>query len=115
MTHNYSLGHINTYAGTPECSDWCHPLKIQFTDQGKRAMGWETGFTWGLRLYQEGRDTGVIFTIKLIQQPANHSHPLALGPNPILNKHARHPDTPSFTPDPFTEFTPSPLATKDMI
>lgn len=35
MTHNYSLGHLNTHAGAPKCGDWCHPLKIQFTDPGK--------------------------------------------------------------------------------
>lgn len=59
---------------------WCHPLKITFTESGKKAVHWTKGYSWGLRLYKENYDEGLIFTIKLsIQSPS-----AAIGPNPVL-------------------------------
>ena len=49
-----------------ECADWCHPLYITFTEPGKQALEWTKGYTWGLRLYKERYDEGMLFTPKLI-------------------------------------------------
>ena len=56
-----------------ECADWCHPLYITFTEPGKQALEWTKGYTWGLRLYKERYDEGMLFTTKLIIKTPLHS------------------------------------------
>uniref|UniRef100_A0A8C3YFX3 Envelope glycoprotein n=1 Tax=Catagonus wagneri TaxID=51154 RepID=A0A8C3YFX3_9CETA len=56
------------------------PLKITFTKKGQQATGWQTGYTWGLRWYLQGKDEGVTFKIKLKVNTITHS----IGSNPIL-------------------------------
>ena len=63
-----------------ECADWCHPLYITFTEPGKQALEWTKGYTWGLRLYKERYDEGLLFIIKLIIETSYTS----LGPNKVL-------------------------------
>lgn len=63
------------------CKGWCHPLQIQFTEPGKKATGWVSGYSWGLRLYKERGDDGILFKIKLkIEDPRQ-----PIGPNPVLS------------------------------
>nr|XP_055187132.1 ankyrin repeat and SOCS box protein 13 isoform X2 [Nyctereutes procyonoides]XP_055187133.1 ankyrin repeat and SOCS box protein 13 isoform X2 [Nyctereutes procyonoides] len=70
------------------CQGWCHPLRISFTEPGKRATYWANGYTWGLRLYKERTDDGFIFRIKLkIESP----DPVAIGPNSVLLGEQRAP------------------------
>nr|BAM33597.1 envelope polyprotein [Felis catus]BAM33602.1 envelope polyprotein [Felis catus] len=56
------------------------PLKITFTDSGKRALGWQTGYTWGLRWYLPGKDRGIILKIKLKIDTITQT----VGPNLVL-------------------------------
>nr|BAN83909.1 restriction factor for feline retrovirus X [Felis catus]BAN83911.1 restriction factor for feline retrovirus X [Felis catus] len=74
ITRNYTKpdpdGHTCYYKkGTEGYHYWesplSLPLKITFTDSGKRALGWQTGYTWGLRWYLPGKDRGVVLKIKL--------------------------------------------------
>lgn len=57
---------------------WCIPLNIKFTSTVWN-QDWTHGYTWGLRMFQSGADTGIIFTIKLLKEPV-HSYCLASGP-----------------------------------
>lgn len=50
--------------GEPTCDEYnCVPYIIEFTEEGKRSQGWDTATMWGLRLYLQGHDFGVIFSI----------------------------------------------------
>ncbi|XP_055469815.1 phosphatidylcholine:ceramide cholinephosphotransferase 1 isoform X1 [Psammomys obesus] len=75
-------GPNNRWTNQPICTTWCHPLLIQFTDSGKRiSTNWLTGFTWGLRIYKERYDDGLLFTIKLkITTPSAEVEPNKAGP-----------------------------------
>lgn len=67
----------------PEYESWCHPLKISFTDHGKRleSSKWIQGYNWGLSFYPKRGDDGLIFTIRL-KIEAFYSVPM--GPNKFL-------------------------------
>ncbi|XP_051833373.1 uncharacterized protein LOC127549414 [Antechinus flavipes] len=80
--HSY---YIFSWVEIPECSGWCHPLKIQFTDPGKKYTSWTQGVTWGLRLYKSYYDDGLIFTIKLLKGTPGQYKTVAIGPNPELH------------------------------
>ncbi|XP_059567570.1 MLV-related proviral Env polyprotein-like [Myotis daubentonii] len=45
----------------------CNPVRISFTEQGKKATGWNSGKNWGIRLYDKIRlgamDHGGLFTL----------------------------------------------------
>lgn len=56
----------------------CLPLRIDFTEKGKTATEWRTGYTWGLQWYKIGR--GITFKIKLIAETQTQP----IGPNPFL-------------------------------
>lgn len=73
VTANYSLAsYVPGGFDLDECTDWCHPLRVTFTEPGKRALGWTKGYTWGLRIYKERYDEGLLFTIRLkIETPYN--------------------------------------------
>lgn len=65
------------------CQGWCHHLQINFTESGKKATGSLSGYYWGLRLYKERIDDGIIFKIRqriesLMSQP--------IGPNQVLTE-----------------------------
>jgi len=62
---------------------WCIPLNIKFTSVGQN-QDWTRGYTWGLRMFQSGTDTGIIFTIKLLKELVHSYAPVPLGPNPVL-------------------------------
>lgn len=65
--------------GDFQCSNGtCLPLKIDFTDSGKRATEWQQGYTWGFQWYKINR--GLTFKIKLKVETATHS----IGPNQVL-------------------------------
>lgn len=67
------------YLGTPEGK--CNTLIIKFTDQGKNT-DWSTSKSWGLCLYINGYDPGVIFSIqRYIEHP---SQIISIGPNLVL-------------------------------
>lgn len=69
--------------GSFSSGKWCTPLKISFTDKGKQATGWSgSGYSWGLRLYKQGDDMGLIFRIKLVTQALPSQ---SVGPN-VLNE-----------------------------
>lgn len=60
-------------------------VKLTFSDKGKWAKEWETGKSWGLRLWViGGYDPRLLFTIKLLVQPFTDHLPIALEPNPVL-------------------------------
>lgn len=71
-----------TFFGPP---DWKNALNITFTQVGKGMSWarWKTGFTWGLRLYQEGYDDGFLFKINL--EIDTYNPPVPIGPNPVLS------------------------------
>lgn len=71
---------------TPCVSSWCNPLSISFTQNAKQAsVDWTTrGYEWGLRLYANGRDPGLLFKIKLIKTSPSITH-VAAGPNKVLS------------------------------
>ena len=73
VTANYSLAsYVPGGFDLDECTDWCHLLRVTFTEPGKRALGWTKGYTWGLRIYKERYDEGLLFTIRLkIETPYN--------------------------------------------
>lgn len=65
-----------------ECKwNWCHPLRITFTEKGKEATDWVKGYVWGLRFYLSEYDEGLTFTIKLWEESLYSS----LGPNSVLS------------------------------
>nr|AMK06428.1 putative envelope polyprotein [Murine leukemia virus] len=64
-------------------NNWCSPLAISFTDPGKRATSWTSGFTWGLRLYISGHP-GLIFGVRLKISDLGPRVPI--GPNPVLSE-----------------------------
>uniref|UniRef100_A0A8C9CKA7 Envelope protein n=1 Tax=Phocoena sinus TaxID=42100 RepID=A0A8C9CKA7_PHOSS len=69
------------WANVPECSKWCHPLKISFSEPGKKDKNWINGHSWGIRFYKERYDDGLLMTIKLkIETPT----PVPIGPNPEI-------------------------------
>lgn len=42
--------------GSYTCSNGtCLPLRIEFTESGKKAIDWQGGYTWGLQWYKIGR------------------------------------------------------------
>lgn len=87
-----------------ECATWCHPLRISFTEQGKKATQWTKGYEWGLRMYIDAYDHGLLFTIRLkIENPPSQS----IGPNPVLARQPNPPPQPSTTRAPPTN---APLA-----
>lgn len=91
VTANYTL--LDWYRGRVQW-DWGHPLRISFTEQGKRATNWVRGYDWGLRLYIDGYNDGLIFTIKLrIETPS-----VLLGPNSALNPPHPPPNPPRPSP-----------------
>lgn len=67
----------------------CNPVRIVFTDQGKKATGWERGKMWGIRVY-EGSHPGTLFTLRLVATAptAGGQNPQEIGPNEILNQPA---------------------------
>nr|ACX69257.1 envelope [Orcinus orca] len=82
VTANYTH---TSYRGpqpvAPECSGWCQPFKISFSNPGKRDKEWINGHSWGIRFYKNGYDSGILMTLKLkIETPA----PVSIGPNPVL-------------------------------
>lgn len=52
---NYTLEpYIPGGVSVPECAyNWCHPLRVTFTELGKMAKEWVKGYTWGLRFYKD--------------------------------------------------------------
>lgn len=82
VTANYSHARSSPkWTQNPACKDqWCHPLKIAFTESGKRQTNWVRGYTWGLRFYKERYDDGLTFTIKLSIETSKAT----IGPNPVL-------------------------------
>lgn len=65
----------------------CNPVSISFTDQGKKASGWDTGKTWGIRFYDKTRigyrDHGGLFTIRLLRTSLS-DQAAEVGPNQVL-------------------------------
>lgn len=108
LTRNYSLkeGTID-YAGhfnNPSCrATWCMPLRIQFTEVGRQqTTKWMRGAQWGLRLYREGEDPGLIFAIKLrIENPLT----VSIGPNRVLAGQGPPVESPVLIPAPTTMTT----------
>lgn len=86
LTANYSLyeGVLDNY-NVPTCyRGWCLPLKIQFTKAGKeQSTAWIRGAKWGLRIYVDGADPGLLFTVRLkIESPPAQP----VGPNKVLSE-----------------------------
>lgn len=78
---------------TPPHSSWrlpLSPVSISFTEQGKKAASWETGKTWGIRLYDKSRlrvqglDPGGLFTIRMQATPPVLQSSTGIGPNQVL-------------------------------
>ncbi|XP_066877628.1 uncharacterized protein [Kogia breviceps] len=73
--------HEDLQTFVPECSNWCHPLKISFSEPGKKNKNWINGHSWGIRFYKGGYDDGLLMTILLkIETPT----PVPMGPNPEI-------------------------------
>lgn len=92
---------------------WVNPLNISFTLEGSKKSilaKWLAGMWWGLRLYKTAEDDGVLFGIRLREEPI--SPPKPLGPGVVLPPASvQFPKTPAPTPPtPRTSRTPSALA-----
>uniref|UniRef100_A0A8C6X374 Envelope protein n=1 Tax=Naja naja TaxID=35670 RepID=A0A8C6X374_NAJNA len=94
-----------------DISQNCNPVKVSFTAQGKKYRGWQGRATWGGRIYDNSGDEGNIFTIKLIQTPAET--PVPIGPNNILTNRREPTPQPTCipeknlaTPDGHSSFSP---------
>ncbi|XP_053075433.1 protein chibby homolog 3 isoform X3 [Acinonyx jubatus] len=65
-----------------------NPIVISFTSQGKKTTGWESGKTWGLRIYDRVRlgakDKGTLFTLRMQATPLAQQSPTRVGPNQVL-------------------------------
>ncbi|XP_069396461.1 uncharacterized protein [Delphinus delphis] len=102
VTANYThTSYRGPQSVAPECSGWCHPLKISFSNPGKRDKEWINGHSWGIRFYKNGYDLGILMTLKLkIETPA----PVSIGPNPVLGPALLPPNPvlgpPTVTPSP---------------
>lgn len=70
---------------------WCNPLIISFTNAGKKIINWENfrGTEWGLRLYKDNRDYGLLFKVKLTKT-VPQAPVTSVGPNRILYNPACH-------------------------
>lgn len=81
VTANYTMApYVPGGSHISACTTWCHPLRIVFTKPGKKANLWTKGYEWGLRMYIDSYDHGLLFTIKLkIDNP--HA---SVGPNKVL-------------------------------
>lgn len=66
----------------------CNPVRISFTEQGKKATGWDTGKTWGIRFYDKHRlgyrDHGGLFTLRVRMALPSQQAPVQVGPNLVL-------------------------------
>lgn len=104
---NYSLAaYVPGGAQVAECDTWCHPLRVTFTEPGKKATQWTKGYKWGLRMYIDSYDHGLLFTIKLkIETPYT-----SVGPNKVLAPAIPQPGSQSARPKP-----PSPSAASGTI
>ena len=62
--------------------NYCNPIRMKFTDQGKRErQSWLKGNNWGLRLDTAGKDPGLVFKLKLsVESP----YQVPIGPNNVL-------------------------------
>lgn len=64
---------------------WCNPLIINFTSSGRNIFGKTSHtFEWGLCLYQEGIDFGLLLRICLLKE-VPCTKPMSIGPNPVLH------------------------------
>ncbi|XP_045340786.1 protein chibby homolog 3 isoform X2 [Leopardus geoffroyi] len=65
-----------------------NPIVISFTSQGKKTTGWESGKTWGLRIYDwvrlGAKDKGTLFTLRMQATPLAQQSPTGVGPNQVL-------------------------------
>lgn len=52
---------------------WCNPPVISFTGEGKKQTWTGRGYEWGLRLYISGKDIGLTFKIKMLQNIPNRA------------------------------------------
>nr|KAF6379085.1 hypothetical protein mMyoMyo1_009929 [Myotis myotis]KAF6379125.1 hypothetical protein mMyoMyo1_009956 [Myotis myotis] len=64
---------------------WINTLNISFTLAGRsyELNKWRRGITWGLRLYKNQHDDGLLFKIRLDVQ--DYRPPVAVGPNTVLS------------------------------
>jgi hypothetical protein len=65
---------------------WCNPISISFTSKGKQ-FSWQQfnhPLTWGLHLYKNDWDAGVIFILRLLKEVPN-KHKASIGLNPQLH------------------------------
>lgn len=63
---------------------WINALNISFTSVGQsyNLNKWQWGMTWGIRLYKDQHDDGLLF--KIILDITDYRPPVAVGPNPVL-------------------------------
>lgn len=70
---------------THQYPGWVNPLNITFTLEGRKKSilhKWMAGMWWGLRLYKTAEDDGVLFNIRLREEPIDPPKPL--GPGLVL-------------------------------
>nr|KAF6387451.1 hypothetical protein mMyoMyo1_007947 [Myotis myotis] len=68
---------------------YCNPVSISFTKEGRKATGWDTGKTWGFRIYScrgalRRADPGMLFTLRVQNTPLHYHSPVGMGPNKVL-------------------------------
>ena len=90
---------------------WGHgnPIVISFTSQGKKTTGWESGKTWGLRIYDwvrpGAKDKEALFTLRMQATPLTQQSPTRVGPNKVLVP----PPAPAWTATPRNTQAPATL------
>lgn len=108
----YSLHHRWSRASRLPSSNK-QPHNPNFHPKGKQTkLGWETGHTWGLRIYDKnrafGEDIGCLFGLQLyIQQLESQIRPM--GPNQVLL------DKPKFDTSSPSQSTLAPLSTHQIL
>ena len=89
-------------------------MRLKFSTEGKKFLGWEAGQSWGLWLYQSGYDNRFLFTIRLKVGPIQISPNQGIGPNSVLvpREPTHAPIRPAHTPaQELTRTPPGPYIT----
>lgn len=85
-------------------SAWCNPLVFTFTTEAHSA-DWTRAHEWGLRLYMQGQDQGLTFSLRLLKELPHSSSPFALGPNLAQAPRPLPVPPPTPPPPPLTSFS----------
>ncbi|XP_029423380.1 MLV-related proviral Env polyprotein-like [Nannospalax galili] len=73
------------------------PIKLSLKRDTYQDLDWKMGKTWGLKIYKNGWDEGILFTLRRFKLPTIPQIPI--GPNRILNPPVNWDTLPKPSPD----------------